>query len=423
MKFLCGPSAVIAGAAEDVRPIALFERSSGGEISAGAAVGDVIRRRRLVPTVEAWDFLAIALAVVVVDGEAQRSASPDGWTRQLELEIALKEPDTWRPHAQRLEQALAFLTTDRWALRFREGGAHPAPSRLRERLLEAESIALLSGGLDSLIGALDLAAGENSFVAVSQTVRGDGDKQQRFADLTGAAAHVQLNHNANTARSQKETSQRSRSLIFLAFAALIAATLEPHRGGQVCPIFLSENGFIAINPALTSGRVGSLSTRTAHPHFLGLIQSVLDGVGLRVSITNRYLTKTKGEMLLACADQRTLTELAVESTSCGRFQRYNYVHCGRCIPCQIRRASFLKAGFDDTTEYFFDDLSKDDEDHARYDDVRSVAIARLSAEANFDRWLGPSLSSPYINDAHSLRSMLKRGMSELADLHSAFGLT
>jgi hypothetical protein len=93
-------------------------------------------------------------------------------------------------------------------------------------------------------------------------------------------------------------------------------------------------------------------------------------------------------------DQALLSTEASVSTSCGRFQRFNYRHCGRCVPCQIRRAAFTAWGHDDPTEYVYADLGRPDEDHAAFDDVRSVALARLVvAEEGFDRWLGPTLSS------------------------------
>ena len=38
------------------------------------------------------------------------------------------------------------------------------------------------------------------------------------------------------------------------------------------------------------------------------------------------------------------------STSCGKYQRYGLRHCGVCVPCLVRRASFLKNRMCDETE-------------------------------------------------------------------------
>src|SRR5690606_8283576 len=83
--------------------------------------------------------------------------SPDGWTRELDLEVAVADPDFWNSQADAISQALAFLTTDRWHVRFHPGGALP-PSADQPVRPEEDSIVLLSGGLDSLIGGIDLVA-------------------------------------------------------------------------------------------------------------------------------------------------------------------------------------------------------------------------------------------------------------------------
>ena len=95
------------------------------------------------------------------------------------------------------------------------------------------------------------------------------------------------------------------------------------------------------------------------------MQQILDASGLRVHIENPYQLDTKGEMLAGCADQELLKRTASITTSCGRFQRFNYRHCGRCVPCQVRRAAFLASGTADTTEYVYVDLGKDDEETCR----------------------------------------------------------
>ena len=80
-------------------------------------------------------------------------------------------------------------------------------------------------------------------------------------------------------------------------------------------------------------------------------------------------------------------------------------------------------GHADSSEYFYDDLSKPDNDHALFDDVRSVAVARHSVqEDGLDRWLGPALSSTPIQNRQALREMVQRGLDELGLLHTKYGL-
>lgn len=425
MRFECGPRAVAESAADGAVGICLFDGAPGaGLAGAGGAASARIRSRKLAPATLAWDFASLALAAVVADTTAYRSSSPDGWTRELELNVAVSDPELWNSVTQPLTGALNFLTTDRWSLHFTGGAQHPStPAKVHRP--DADAVTLLSGGLDSLIGAIDLTAGGQSLLAVSQTVRGDRSTQSKFAASIGSGVeHLALNHNATPHRPGKETSQRARSLAFIAFGILAASSTARYYAGKDVTLYLCENGFIAINPPLTPARLGSLSTRTAHPQFLGAIQEVLQAVGLEVVIENPFREHTKGEMLRDCSDQPLLSSLAGESTSCGRFQRFGYRHCGRCVPCQVRRAAFLKWGTPDSTDYVYSDLGRRDEDHAAFDDVRSVAMARASVDADgIDRWIGPSLSSPYIEDREAIRAMLGRGVDELAALHRHLGVS
>ncbi|MGY4646240.1 Qat anti-phage system QueC-like protein QatC [Mycobacterium sp. URHB0021] len=423
-KYSSGPKSAVQSRDDSVTPIVLYEHANSDRTAAaGGAAAATVRRCSLQPDPAAWDLLSIALSVVVADGETKRSASSDGWTREFELDVALHDPSRWGALADPLSSALAFLTTDRWRIAFNAGGVVPATPK-KPRFPQTNAVALLSGGLDSLVGAIDLSFQGNKLFAVSQIVRGDKDKQTRFAKLIGGGLeHLQINHNASTRRGQKETSQRSRSLVFLAFGILAATATQRYADGETVPLYVCENGFIAINPPLTQARIGSLSTRTAHPEFLGRMQNLLDQVGLRIHIENPYAEKTKGEMMRECLDQTLLASEASVSTSCGRFQRFNYTHCGRCVPCQIRRAAFLAWAHADNTQYFYDDLGKPDNDHAAFDDVRSLAVARLSVqEDGLDRWLGPALSSPLINNRLALREMIQRGLDELGLLHTQYGL-
>lgn len=423
MRYSSGPSESLKHLDDSSKPIVLYDHTLDDTPTAGWSAAQTVRRHSLQPDPAAWDLLSIALSVVVADGETRRSLSADGWTREFEIDVALGDPARWEALAEPFSSALAFLTTDRWSMRFSGGGIIPPPPT-KPRHPQTDAVVLLSGGLDSLVGAIDLATlGQNLF-GVSQTVRGDKRKQTRFAAVIGnGLEHLQINHNASTRRGQKETSQRSRSLIFLAFGALAATATQRYVDGDTVPLYVCENGFIAINPPLTQTRIGSLSTRTAHPEFLGRMQDLLDQTGLRIHIENPYTEKTKGEMLRECLDQTLLMHEASVSTSCGRFQRFNYTHCGRCVPCQIRRAAFIAWEHDDSTEYFYENLGRPDDDHAAFDDVRSVALARLTVqEDGLDRWLGSALSSSLIANRPALRQMLQRGLDELGRLHAKYGL-
>jgi 7-cyano-7-deazaguanine synthase in queuosine biosynthesis len=424
MKFVCASKDHKFPSSKDALAIVLYgpaDRQSRG--CAGAAVKHQITREKLHPASRAWDFLSIALSVTAADLAGHRNKSPDGWTREFELEIAVADPVFCNKQSETIERLLRFLTTDRWNVRFLGGGVSPVPDRRPARPKE-DCVVLLSGGLDSLIGAIDLVATGKHPFAVSQIVRGDAEKQRTFAEsLDGGLRHLQVNHNADVPDPENPPSQRARSLIFLAYGILAATTLERYHAGKDVSLYVCENGFISINPPLTGGRLGSLSTRTTHPEFLGLVQGLLDAAGLRVRIENPYQLKTKGEMLRECKDQKTLKLHAVESTSCGRFKQFGYTHCGRCVPCMVRRAAFLKGEKADDTDYVYESLGKDDGDHAGFDDVRSAAMAIQEVKSvGIGDWIGTALSTASLGDVSDLEAMVARGLSELGSLLKAYGV-
>jgi hypothetical protein len=164
----------------------------------------------------------------------------------------------WNNQASLIERLLCFLTTDRWRVGFVGGGLSPVPER-KPVWPNEDCVVLVSGGLDSLVGAIDLVAAERRPFAVSQTVRGDAEKQRDFAQMLGAGLrHLQINHNTEVPNPESPPSQRARSLIFLAYGVLAATTLERYQAGEEITLYVCENGFISINPPLTDGRLGSL---------------------------------------------------------------------------------------------------------------------------------------------------------------------
>lgn len=93
------------------------------------------------------------------------------------------------------------------------------------------------------------------------------------------------------------------------------------------------------------------------------------------------------------------------------------------MPCQIRRAAFLAWGVADTTKYVYEDLGKDDDNHARFDDVRSAAMAIAEVRRRgLDDWLGNALSSTLLGDISKLKAVVNRSLDELAALHIAYGV-
>lgn len=415
MKVICAPNPADLDVGElndeDLNFSMLQTASDPNHGTVGRSFRDDVRRQGLTPNETAWDFALLALAIIAADQGCLRSQSPDGWTREIELHVALVNPSTWTPHLDVFTKALQFLTGDIWSITLHNGGLPhlERTNQIRRPVVSGDCVCLLSGGLDSLIGGINLTNANHTPVFVSQVAKGDSDRQKTFAEAVGATDnHVQLSHAARVPGTA-ERSQRGRSIMFLALGALAASTIEDANNGS-CRLIIPENGFISYNVPLTPLRIGSLSTRTTHPYFLGLIQQTWDAVGLNVQIENPYQHLTKGEMLSGCLDQNLLTQHASSSTSCGRFGRFGYQHCGRCVPCLVRRAAFIAWDQPDNTDYLYKDL----EHQSSFDDVRSVAMACLQSQSEgILRWCGNALNSRYIDDVNGAADLINRGLQEL----------
>ena len=417
MRVLCRQNADPLDPTEGVA-FSLFEqprRPGVGRVA--AAMPQRLRSLGVYPSSRAWDFLAIALSVAAADQGCLRRNSPDGWTREIHLEVSVTDAAFWDTQTEAIESAVRFLTGDIWHVSFIAGGvAPPRQRRYTRRRPIGDSVCLLSGGVDSLVGAIDAVASGLRPVLVSQVSQGDASRQRQFAEILGEdLSHIQLSH-AIKPSGEAEWSQRARSLVFVAYGVLAASVLGQYRGGESVTLLIPENGFISLNVPLTPLRIGSLSTRTTHPFFIQQIQSILDGAGFRVQLSNPYQLKTKGEMLVECMDQPLLQDLVFQSTSCGRFSRFNYEHCGRCVPCIVRRAAFLHWAKGDETSYVYDDLSIPNDEYRDFDDVRSVAFAALQVEeSGVDAWAGGALNYIHLGDTSLYADMAGRGIAELRE--------
>lgn len=250
------------------------------------------------PQRAAWDFLSVALGVIAADSFVKRADAADGWTRQIALTVEVLNPSPWRSVRNELVETLRFLTGDLWDIDFEgKGPSLPPPKRKRWKDSGSDCVCLFSGGLDSLIGTLDLTAAGRAPYLVSCAYPKDAEKQTSLIRQLGIRRNRCFSGNPDPRWDHaNETSMRARSFLFLAMGTLIASTLRPADDDPV-DLYLPENGFISLNVPLSARRLGSLSTRTTHPHFLTGVDKMLKAIGICVTIKNPYQFKTKGEMI------------------------------------------------------------------------------------------------------------------------------
>jgi hypothetical protein len=384
----------------------------------GAQAYDAATRLSLQPSRVAMDLLSVAMAVTAADTFILRADEPDGWRRTFEIHLPLSEPERWIPLKAHLEATLRFLSSDLWHFEFTRGGMDPPPmSEIKSRnrvvnLAKVDCVALFSGGLDSAIGALDLIAKGIRPLLVSHASKGDADKQDVVANLLPGACERMSVNSYPTWAGADDDSQRTRSFQFLALGALAAEAVARYRRVTKADLLVCENGLIALNPPLTPRRMGSHSTRTAHPHFLGSVQALLDGTGIPVAVSNPYRHVTKGEMAKPHASSGKFAHFATETVSCGKWKRRNQ-QCGRCVPCLIRRASLHAAGVADGTDYQYPDLKAVMTDEDGRDDLIAVQAALIRG-GDAERHLMSAGPLPVAAaDRQAYVDVAGRGMEEL----------
>lgn len=430
-KIVCSPDRLIPHKIDkDTKYFSIYSNPRRRNIGYfGSTLITDVQRAGLQPSEKVWDFNTIALAVAAADNSLTRKNSADGWTRQIDLTVHLCKPSIWEPVKLKLEKTLRFLTGDFWALTFKDGGVSLPFHRNREVNLfetsdyDEDCICLLSGGVDSLAGAIDLVTENRRPIFVSQVVRGDADTQRTYAAIIRSKSHhFQWNHNIHLPDNESEGSTRGRSIVFFAFAALATSAIEGHLNSPT-NIYVPENGFVSLNIPLNSGRMGSFSTKTTHPVYLNGIQNIWNEVGICLNLIMPYQFKTKGEVLTECKNQSLLKQLVFQSVSCGKYRVYKMQHCGRCLPCLVRRAAFRHWGEVDQTlgGYYSEQLERIN--HGNPDDIGAVANACLIAEqSGVYRLVSGNLSFANPQNRKNFESVFSRGLNELKGLLQSKGM-
>lgn len=406
----------------------------------GGALSE-LARLSVYPSETGVDLLVLAAHVHAADTRISRkSESQDGWTREIRLVVPVSDPDRWGTVASIFVQLLNFLTGDLWKVEFRARPLQFDRVTLERPALVVnpvfDDLALFSGGLDSLVGAIDALEAGRSPLFISYAGEGAVSHSQSviFEELK---AHYQERFferlclpwmkfpKGLVSGSAGESTTRGRSFLFFALGVFAGTGLF-----HPFTLRVPENGLIAVNVPLDTLRLGALSTRTTHPFYIARWNDAIRALGLSGHIENLYWDKTKGEMVADCANKALLRSLVPDSLSCasptkGRWQGFGPQHCGYCLPCLIRRAALvtgLPFGADSTT-YTLEDLSARSLNTRASEGVQArslqFAIERLRARPELASILihkpGP-LSDESPERQSAIASVYRRGLEEVGRL-------
>ena len=441
-RFGSSDKALVPSAADEITTELNFVRSRRRlDYGIENALGDLFKLG-VSPSEIGLDLLVLAAHVHAADTRVSRlTESQDSWTREIRLVVPVSDPDHWTNTSPVLAKLLNFLTGDRWIVGFRRRPAKFSvivPQKTPQLIAPPFSnLSLFSGGLDSLVGAIDSLETGKTPLLISHA--GEGATSTSQNDLFNALRNHYAGRHFNQLRLwmvfpsnlvpgvESEDTTRARSFLFFALGVFAGTGLN-----SAFTLDVPENGLIALNVPLDPLRLGALSTRTTHPFYISRWNELLQLLKIPGYIENPYWGKTKGEMLSGCANPQLLRQVTSDSLSCssptkGRWQGLPTQHCGYCLPCLIRRAA-IETAFGqgaDNTVYTVPDLKARALDTNRPEGqaVRSfqLAIRRLRAH--------PALASTLIHkpgpltDENSARQaklaeVYRRGLEEVGNLLS-----
>jgi hypothetical protein len=308
------------------------------------------------------DLLDIATYVYAADqavsrGEDREADFGDAWRRRLFFRIAVRQPDFWsQPQVSRaLVHLLSFLSDDEYQLDFAAPKRHKPEQPVIEYSRDPfdgriEEVALFSGGLDSLAGAVQQAvAGRRQLMLVHHRSNPKLARRhdQLLDGLLAAATHtppvhvpVRINKRKGLTR---EGTQRTRSFLYMAVASALANDLGLDR------LKFYENGTVSLNLPPAGQVVGARATRTTHPRVLNGYSLLLRHVlGRSFEVENPFRWHTKSLVVRSIAEAGC-AHLVRHTTSCAKVRRTSRdrPHCGVCSQCIDRRFAVLGAGLEE----------------------------------------------------------------------------
>lgn len=395
--------------------------ASGETDTIKSAIGWWLPSLGQIPT-QAIDLVRIAGGAYLAD---RLSGRPSAFTRRLHLAVEVADPTPWEGEAiNQLAQLLFWLTGDTWDLQLIQDPTTPeAPAA--EVANSVESVALLSGGLDSYLGALHLLSTLSEpplFVGHYDTATAVRRAQNAIRswlqeNYAPPPSYTQIEF--TQVEDKKESSSRSRSLLFVALGTAVAASRH------VSTLFVPENGFTSLNLPLHPNRAGALSTRSTHPETFYRVNTLLQTLQLPITVTNLFAAHTKGEEMLLVADNHPPSgwdRVAGLTVSCSKLDGARIkggnstLNCGLCYACVTRRGAFAAAGVGDTTIYLSDELTGDARLQLlerRYSDRAAISYATTRG---IDDDAIDAGTWPPDADLDAISDLARRGLAELGDV-------
>lgn len=368
------------------------------------------------------DLLEIAAYVYAADRLVSRGRSNaveyNAWGRTLDFRIRVRDYDFWSQETVRnqLSKTLQYMTGDMEVSFSFEPGHSTAPTGMfdsdKTRAVSPgadDHIALFSGGVDSLAGALDLLTSDTGRVLLVSHESSTGVVRTQRAlveSLQGQygerVVHYRFGCQLIGQRAPEET-QRSRSFLY---AAIAFALCDAKGGGE---FYVHENGVTSINLIRREDSGNARASRTTHPKAMRFMQDLLRIISERtITIRLPYLLKTKRDVMERV--DALCPSLLSSTVSCTRTYKLSgpATHCGTCFQCVDRRLASISGRMQqrDHVGLYSHDLVMDPLLDPR---ARTTAVDYLRQARNFGAWTLARFENEFMSDLGELLDCVAEG--------------
>jgi len=296
------------------------------------------------------------------------------WSRNLHFHIKVRDFYFWDNPIikEQLNELLCFMSGDKsYSFTFLKGAKDVGQKSLFDfegiefDEKDNSEVALFSGGLDSLAGALQiLETSSSNLIIVSHHSNNPGVKRIQSdvykmlrRDYGKRIKLFPFECNLTGDRAVEET-QRTRLFLYTS----IALSISIHTNKGEVNVF--ENGVTSINLSKRQDLINARASRTTHPKTLFLIERFFNSVSEKpIKINHPFIYKTKKGIFDLI--KRFKKESYINSTlSCtktfNKFQNNSQAtHCGTCSQCIDRRFSAYASGLEEFDAIYNCDISKD----------------------------------------------------------------
>lgn len=400
-------------------------------------------RKGVLLTPAALDLLDVSTFIYYADKYCPR-APREGWCRTFKMDVQLRDPQGFRAVAKKLELALTILSGDNYTFQVTEFINAPVPAiRIKPpRARNPNSVALFSGGLDSVAGAVKLLSEGETPLFLRVSTHDKVDVEPLFQGLVRLGHFfwmktgiVKLTNGSSEEPLTKEPSQRARSFFFLGQATFVAFMNDIEK------IFVNENGIMGVHVPLDFSRASTFSTRTVYPPFVQLFNEIVNTWLKRdFKVANLFEVDTKAEVLewfnktntknlvpltVSCAHSANIQQLRAQATVYPINLAPSGKHCGYCFPCILRRMSIHSAGLDAVdVEYgvdAFEAVSITSKDKPKYlEEAASAVIGLLRFTSKYLATTNERKPFVFSQISECAPVIEGEGRSKLIRLHDSF---